>query len=264
MKRFACLITVILATFGGNAHAWVGGPFDGGLHSSTLSRNSIFQAVLSFENGSGYVYFSPTQALTGDDINNTANVDGRAGIRNRSVLYYKGITYVGSAFGVNDDEARYVQGSLNATSELSFSSQTTNAQGQGANQTTTSSVSTTIVNSSRSFLVNGNFEAKVYQTSPSYRFRGEGQLAFISPNGTDAVAGLAFNAYSGLIDAIISAVANAAVGANFNPAVFTQAQIAINEALNDLPALLAGAGVDSTFDSAQKIKVKVSGTRRYL
>lgn len=265
MKRFFAPLALLLSAFSTNVMAFSGGPFDNGFQSAALERNSIYQATLNFTNGSGFAYFSPTAQLVSPDPTTVTGLDSRGSIRNRVVLYYKGISYVGSAFGEVDAEARNVQCTFNASSELSYQA---TQQSQQSNlftfAQTSSSVATNIVSSNRSYTVNGNFQAKVTQTAPTFRFKGTGEVAFLSPNGKDSVAGVAFNGYSGLINAIVTAVGNATVGANFSAAVFQQAQAAINSALADLPTQLSGAGIDVTFRNAQVHHLSVVGTRRYL
>ncbi len=265
MKKFILPIILAVTALSGQAFGWVGGPFDNGFHSASLERNSIYQAVLSMKNGNGYCYFSPTQQLVPEGASATAIYDFRGNTRNRSVIYYKGITYVGSAMGMVDGEARYLQCDINATSELGFQASTTTTQNNLFNQQqTVASVQTTIVNSNRSFTLNGSWTAKAYQTAPSFRFRGTGELVFLAPTSVDSVAGLAYTAYQGLINAIITFVASSQVTTGFNPALFTQAQTAINDALAGLTPYLGLGGVDSTYDNAKKVFIRVNGTRRYL
>jgi hypothetical protein len=145
-----------------------------------------------------------------------------------------------------------------------------NQQNNQANQANTNvtqqssavSVATAILSNNRGFLANGQWEAKMNKMSPTRRFFGRGELVFLSPSGADAVAGLAYTGYSGLIAAIVQAVGG--LGGTFNPAIFTQAQNAIGAALTALPTFLAGAGLDSVQNSGDTVKVGVRGTLRYL
>ena len=277
MKRIFATIAVLLAGLNSSVFAFSGGPFDNGLQSATLDRGAFYQAILSFPNGNGYVYFSPVQDIAANGtITGTATtvggqlapVDTRGSTTNRSVLYYKGVTYVGSAFGTADYEARVISGSLNAASNASQSQLTSNTQNNANNPfsgtgsaANANAISTTLIANPFSFTVNGEFTAHIDRTSPTLRFSGTGELSFIAPNQTDAKAGLAYTGYSGLVNAIITAVGNANVGALFNAAVFTEAQKAIASAVAQLPALTS---IDGAYAAGQIQKMTLRGSRRYL
>lgn len=263
MKRYFLLVLLFLVADARQASALVGGPFDNGSHSAEL-ENGIYQAVMTFKNGNGFCYFHPEADIVPEDPNNLLAYQGRGTKQNRAVLYYKGISYVGSAFGMADPESRYIQCTINGGSDLGFSvSQTnTNNNNSGGVNTSGASVSDVVVRNDRGFTVNGNWEAKIRDTSPTLKFTGKGELVFIAPTGADSIAGLAYQGYSGLIGAIITAVGG--LNGSFNPAIFTQAQLAMDNALTALPAYLAGAGIDSTLDNGDTVKIKVRGTFRYL
>jgi len=259
MKRYFLLAVLFLAFDARQASALVGGPFDNGSHSSQL-ENGLYQAVMTMRNGNGFCYFHPEADIVPEDPSNLLSYQGRGTKQNRAIIYYKGITYVGSAFGMADPESRYIQCSINGGSDLGFSvSQVANnAAGVAVSG---ASVSDVVVRNDRGFTVNGNWEAKIRDTSPTLKFSGKGELVFIAPTGADSIAGLAYQGYSGLIGAIINAVGG--LSGSFNPAIFTQAQLAIDNALTALPAYLAGAGVDSTLQNGDQVRIKVRGTFRY-
>jgi len=268
MKRLFASFVVALTAFGSPVFAATGGPFDNGFNSNSLNNNSLYQATLSFSNGSGFCYFSPTAAIVSPDPTVPAT-NPRGTIMNRMVMYYKGVTYIGSALGTGDQEARIVTCDLNGGTEASSITSTTsnNSNFFGSSSTgssNSSALTATVLSSSRSFTVNGNFTADVYQTAPTFRFKGTGQLAFLSPSSAGSVAGLAFTGISGLISSIVTAVGNANVGQNFDATVFTQAQAAVISLLNALPPLLVGASIDATFQGADIVTMTVEGTRRYL
>ena len=252
MNRIFAIIAVLATAFTGSASAFSGGPFDNGFQSLSLDRNSVYQAILSFANGSGYMYFLPdaniaangTTAGGATTLNGVGPVDTRGSETNRSVLYYKGITYVGSAFGTADLEARQIMGSINAGSNAAQSqltSQTGNNNGNPFSSTgaaaNANAISTTLIANPVSFIVNGQFNCHIDRTAPTLRFSGRGELAFIAPNQKDAQAGLAYTGFSGLVNSIITAVGNANVGVAFSATVFTQAEIAIQNAVAALPPL---------------------------
>ncbi len=271
MKRIILSLVLGCAALSTPAFAWVGGPYDNGFHSDALERNSIYQAALSLPNGSGYCYFSP-EALTAPEIAVSNTIfDARGSIRNRAVLYYKGVTYVGSAMGMVDGEARSIECEMNGSSELAIQSQAQNNQNNSINfaatNTAASSVLGNVVASNRSFTFNGSFQAKIYQTAPSLRFRGDGEVVFLSPTSSDSLAGLAFSSYSGLVSAILSFVGGSSVQPNTTGlgSIFTEAQAAIANILVDLKSnWLNQGGVQSTLDNGTRVLLSVKGTRRYL
>ncbi len=263
MKRIFASIAILLTAFNSSAFALAGGPFDNGTQANSLDGGAFYQAILSFGNGSGYCFFSPNANIAGDGIGSFP-VATRGTQLNRLVMYYKGLTYIGSAFGTVDHETRFVECSFNGntTSNQSATTNTTTTNGfQSSSASNPNAISTIILSNTVSFTVNGNFTAKIYQNAPTLRFRGKGELAFIAPSKADAQAGLAYSGFSGLINAIVTAVGNANVGANFNANVFTLAQLAIQNAVAAIPNLTS---IDSNFDSAQTRVLTVYGSRKYL
>jgi hypothetical protein len=271
MKRIIASLAIGFSALTGQAHAWVGGPFDNGWHSASF-ENGVYQAALTFKNGGGYSYFSPNQSIASDDASNPALIDQRGSRRNRAVLYYKGISYVGSAFGTADGEARDIQCTMNGTSESTYQTAASQQQTSAFTlaSTTSTALATTVVASSRSFTFNGHWEGKIWQTSPSLRFTGKGELSFLSPGGTDAIAGLAFSGFSGLVSAIVTAVGNAQPGVLFPADFFSDAGDAMSDLLTemadpttDVGAIIRQSGIDATYDNAEVVKMKVTGTRRF-
>ncbi len=267
MKRIIASLVIGMSALSGQAFAWVGGPFDNGFHSAALEQNSIYQATLSFKNGSGFCYFQPNASVVPENTGTTTYAT-RGASNNRSVLYYKGITYFGNCFGFVDGEARFIQANFNASSEASTETSSISG-GTSATQTTLNpSVYSNITASGKSFTANGAFVGKISQTAPSLRFHGQGEISFLTPNGADSINTLAYQGYSGLIGAIISFVGNSRVtdaDAIDYSTIFGGAQQAINDALVDLrDNFLSTGGIDQTFGEAEVIKLNVSGTRRYL
>lgn len=267
MKRILLSLSLGLTFLSTPASAWVGGPFDNGFHSASQEQGAVYHGSISMNNGSGYFYMSPSQELTTEQCKTAW--DFTASLKNRSVVYYKGITYIGSCFGNVDGDAKRVEGFMNGSSESGLTV-TTAHQSTGFFSTSTlqTSVSNTIVQSNRNFVFNGNFVANVYQTAPSSRFRGNGEMVFLSQTSRSALANLTFNSYQGLINAIISfvgSVSSVTTGAG-GFTLFTDAQDAIGNALNTLEAspYLGLSGVDNTYQDSEQRKIRVTGTRRYF
>ena len=263
MKRFFALSLIGLTALTQQASAIVGGPFDNGYPSAALENGAVYQAAMTFKNGNGYCYFSPEQEPVPEDGTNILQYDRRTSMRNRAIVYYKGISYVGSAFGMADLEARYVQCVMNGASEFGYSS--TAGTSTTAGTTTTATASTTIVQSQRSFVFNGSWEAKIKQSSPTMRFYGKGEMTFITQLGPDAVSTLRFSAAELLINSIAALVASLAEGNDtVDPAIFSAAQTAIDNVLNNLESNLSVGALDQAQDFGDVVKMKVRGTLRYL
>lgn len=268
MKRIIVSLVIGLSAMSSSAFALVGGPFDNGFHGGALdSANAIYQANFSMLNGTGFCYFSPEAIISNIGSATAATTfDNRGSMKNRSVVYYKGVTYVGSAFGSVDAETRHVEAEMNGTSELTLTvTNTTQQSGFFTSSQSSSSVQGTVVASNRGFAFNGAFTAQIYRTAPTLRFKGNGELLFLAPTSPDSVAGLAYNAYSGLIDAIITFIAGSRVQPNVTlTGIFTDAQNAINNALGGLTPYLNLGGINSTLQNGKKALIRVTGTRRYL
>lgn len=245
-----------------------------------MERNGYYQCTFSFQNGTGYGVFTPDAQLSGGLIGQ-AGAGGGAGQAafydrgtlytqnsfdiqrnaNRSVFYYKGITYVGGCFGMPDIEQRTINGTCNATSDdaVTTTQASTGGGGAGASLQNTS----TIVQNNTGFILNCGWEGRITRTRPTLRFKGKGELSVLSPTGNASITNLAFQAYQGLIQAIIQSTSNltgVAAGAGF-----TAAQGAIDDALTSLEnRVTQGSGTDPTFEEADVLPLKVTGSRRFF
>jgi hypothetical protein len=271
MTRIFSLLTIsTLALIGssGQALALAGGPFDNGLPSGTLEypQNGYYAATMKFKNGNGYCYFNPSQVLVSEDQSTPTAFSARGTSRNRSVLYYRGVSYVGAALGMTDPGAGVIQCTINASSEASFQVQ---QQQQNANffnfTASTVSVANQLVASNRNFTANGNWEGVLNRRNSQLRFTGKGELAFLAPNGADALANIALSSYTNFIGAINSfyaGITQLPAGTNFLD-FFLGGQQAIDNALARIPTYLTAAGLDSADQNSQKVKVRVRGSFRY-
>lgn len=285
MKKIFLTLSTLALLSSGKAWALSGGPFDNGDPGGLLlERGSFYQCQFSFKNGNGYGLFTPDAQIFGGlpggtagggsgsaagqtafysqgsfYTNNSFDVQRNA---NRSVFYYKGVTYVGGCFGMPDIEARTINGTCNATSDAAVSTTQSNASGNTASSVSVGSV---IVQNNTGFTLNCGWEGKIYRTKPTLRFRGKGELSVLSPTGNASVTNLAFQSYQGLIGAIISSVSNSGGQTGFNPATYTAAQDAIADVLVSLrDQINTAGGTDATYGEADVTPVLVSGTRRYF
>ena len=291
MKKIFSLIQLAVLSAGSSAFAIVGGPFDNGDYSILLERSGYYQSSYSFKNGSGYSLWSPdniqgavTQGQTvTQNIGTGSLFTPSTGNANRTVLYYKGVTYFGGAFGEVDVEARRISGYANASSEFTATVSTNQQQNNiFFGQTNVSQTnSTNVVASGRSYVANVNWQGKITASQPQLRFSGKGEIAIISPTGQSAIAGLAYSGYSQLISSIAASVAQSGngdlsvgFGAGTDPAVaqaildglspYTSASRAIQNALTALTPYLTGSGPSSSYEESEVVKMKVSGYRRFF
>jgi hypothetical protein len=174
---------------------------------------------------------------------------------NRSVFYFKGVTYVGGCFGFVDTQARDVQGTCNASSNEEITQQTLSQNNGGLiNASQTATTQQPLVINAEGNILNIGWTGKIIDTRPNLRFRGKGEMTVVE-TGRD-VKQLASTAYSGLLDAIVSSVSNSTGTPNY-----TAAQQAIDDALSSLQAILAGP--DSVTET-DVVSVRVTGNRRYF
>ena len=281
MKKIFLLIQFAALTAGVNAFAIAGGPFDNGSYSTLMERNGFYQTSFSLKNGSGYSIFTADNQvgtlIEGNTLtpnvgsgslmtqsNLTGLVDHNA---NRSVLYYKGVTYLGSAMGEVDFEGRKIHGTSNLSSEVVGVQQSSQVQGLFIGQTSnTVTDSGSVVANGRSYVANVDWSADITDTAPQVRWTGEGELVIMSPNGRETIAGLAYNGYSGLISSINTAVSSQGSTAIFgiDVGLFADAQTAINNALGALSPFLTGTGPQNSLDEAESAKITVTGYLRYF
>ena len=249
---------------GTQAFAWVGGPFDGGDYSATLDNEGIYQASLRYQNGSGYVQWgnnvdlgpSVTSGASGGGGSNTTTNSSVGSYLNRCVLYYKGITFFGTASGMVDMDRREVTCVTNGQSEVTLSDQSsTNTQGSfflfGSSNSVNSSTSV-VNNGGRGFVANTNFVAKITKTYPEVRFSGNGELTILSPDVQSILSQLAQTVAEGLSEIEIpedSVVIIDPFGFLTDP---------------EFLAAITPQNIDEVQENAETIKMKVFGSRRFF
>jgi hypothetical protein len=280
MKNIFLTIASVALMSNSNVWALAGGAFDNGDPGGLLmERGGFYQCQFSFRNGNGYGIFTPDSFLGGNlpSTNQTGSTSSQqTGIfnrgslytpnsgnalghnANRSVFYFKGVSYVGGCFGFVDIHARQVEGVCNGSSNETITQQTL-SQNTGGLINASQSTATTqpLVINSKGNILNLGWTGKVTSTRPNLRFRGKGELT-VEQTGRD-VKQLATTGYSNLIDAIVQSVSNS----TNPPPNYTTAQTAVDAALTRLNAILK----DPTFDSGsppESLPVRVTGNRRFF
>jgi hypothetical protein len=273
MKKIFLTIQFAALMAGLPAFALVGGPFDNGDYSILNERNGYYQSSFTFKNGNGYAIWTADN-LQGTVVQGgslTPNVSTGSLITpapqgshnaNRSVFYYKGVTYFGSAMGQVDMEARSISGYCNANSEYETANAQAASGGQFALLATTVTNTSTVVASGRSYIANANWTGKITSTTPQVRFTGDGELVIIAPSGTETIAGLAYNAFQGLLDSIVASVAASGQSIfGVTPGLYADAQAAISGALSGTGAIAATpATITPVFTYSQAIGPDPDGT----
>ena len=222
MKKIFSLIPLALLSSSMSAHALIGGPFDNGDYGILMERAAFYQTTFTFKNGNGYAIWTADNQIGSLSQGQTVRPNIGAGSLitaasgsalgshngNRSVFYYLGVVYFGGAMGSVDVQSRMIDGTCNAQSDVT-NQQSQNTQNQGFfGGNTTSLISSAVVTSNRSYVLNANWRGKITKTAPQFRFAGKGELVIIAPNGNETLAGLAYQGYSGLIDAIVQSVSS--------------------------------------------------------
>jgi len=288
MKKIFLTIASVALMSNSNVWALAGGPFDNGDPGGLLmERGGFYQCQFSYRNGNGYGIFTPDSYLGGNlpNANQSAGSSsqqlgvfsrgslytpnsGGAALghnANRSVFYYKGLTYVGGCFGFVDTHSREVQGTCNASSNESITQQTLSQNTGGLiNAAQAATTSQSLVINTAGFVINVGWTGKIINTRPNLRFRGKGELTVVSPSSESALSTLAYQAYSGLIDAIIQSTSNLTTPALSGTVDYTESSRAIQLALEDLSTYLGAGGPDDIYNDADKYPVRVTGNRRFF
>ncbi len=257
MKRISLLLASLTLGVASTASALVGGPFDNGDYSALLDNSGVYQAAFRFENGSGFAQFGTNVDIaTFVDINST----GGTGLRgstfsylNRSIIYYKGVTYLGTAFGTVDHASKRIEGVTNGNSDVR-----TNSQSGGNNQNNSQSLAaatTSLLNNGGvGFPCNTRWRAKITATKPIVRFSGTGELTVINPS-LDQVA------YAAIV-ALLTGSQNASTSGQ-TLSVAAQMQQLIN-AVTDPNASSVIPSADKIADTSDVVPMTVFGSRQFF
>ncbi|HEY2573502.1 MAG TPA: hypothetical protein VGH65_05505 [Verrucomicrobiaceae bacterium] len=261
LKKIQTLFVFALA-FPAASQAFNGGPFDNADNSSTFDSAGIYQYAMRFQNGSGFAQWGPNVALSpnvNQGAGNATNTVLTLGTPlNRSVIYYKGVTFVGNATGMVDQERGKITGITNSYTSLT-SSTSANSGGTAAQSVTASAV--VVDNGTISSTANTHFEGDIYQKSPILKFHGSGEIAVLNPSLSDSL----FSALTNLIGAIPQA---ATIGTGAGAAIN-----AINSAIQSLIGNTFGTGntnippvssADAIYNNADVAPMKVFGSRIFF
>jgi len=168
MRSTLTLIVAIVCFHGHPALALVGGPF--GFNDPQGNQTGIYQATIQLKNGSGICRFSEGQ-------------EAQISVFNTSSVFYKGIIYFGTCFGIVDKNAKRVTGQTNGRSD-GFQSTTTEEDVQSGLFTLTANQTTNTVDGldqGTSGVIgncNTSWTGKITDTAPILEFEAEGIAYF--------------------------------------------------------------------------------------
>ena len=185
MKKILMVLGLMALLPVGSSHALQGGPFD--FNTAGGMRGGVYQAMMIMPNGNGICRFSD-------------EVGGTIALFSDSVVYHKGIVYVGNAFGIVDLDSGHVSGITNGTS----------AGGQNStpignfNPDEPAAAGRAFSSSGGNVgICNTSFTGKVATAGASTRFYGKGEATFIGQldqpaltvdiDTTDTVGNTTFN-----------------------------------------------------------------------
>lgn len=243
LKKIHLLFGLMLA-MPAASHALSGGPFDNGDASGVFDDQGYYQVAFHFRNGLGFGQFGNNVGMIPTTGANSPTTKGT--VLNRSVLYYKGVTYVGTCFGMVDHARGLVTGVTNANSDVGA---TAVPSGNGT------ALSTVVVkNGGRNLVANTSWECRITQKQPILKFNGKGELAVLNPDSTAAIADLAtaivnnsnIQTLNGLATALSTPIPVAGGGTK------------------TLADILAGTTVDSTFTGAEVLPLTAFGERKFF
>lgn len=266
LKKIHLLLFAFALGLPAAGYGLVGGPWDNGDYSQLLDNSGIYQATLRFSNGQGFCQFgSNVNFATFRDLstasaglgNSTSLNSSNGSYLNRSLIYYKGVTYLGSCYGTSDMVNNVIEGITNGNSDVT-TQVTTNTGGIGASGAS-SSTTVLIANGDRAFTCNTAWSAKITSKKPVLKFSGKGQLTVLNPEANGAVNST-INAILGVISGIASIP--------FPPGP-TTAQIALiddlADAIDSLTDLsLPPENLQATLDASDHVPLTVFGTRKFF
>jgi len=287
LKKIQLLFAFALA-LPAASYGLVGGPWDNGDYNQILDESGIYQATLRFSNGQGMCQFGSNVDVT-NYIDLSLSAGGTAGgssssssrastysYLNRSIIYYKGVTYLGTCYGTSDMVNNVIDGFTNGSSDVSTTIQ--NNAGGGANQATQgtiSSVTTLVTNGARNFTCNTAWSAKIKSKKPVLKFQGKGQLTVLNPDGIAQVT-TAVNALLGSIGAL-PLPTNAATAVTFQNQVNgginainqintgqVTAPVTANPPIGSLADAIPKTTAELTEKNADQVPLTVYGIRKFF
>jgi hypothetical protein len=179
MKKILAALTLITFTTS-QTFAWTGGPWSGNTYDGNIS--GLFGGTMAMRDGNGIFRFTATETA-------------QLGAFNSSMIYYRGITYLGSCQAQVDFEFRTVSGITNGSAynrnNRPAQQQATPLNENDPSYTPGTQPGTQTINTAAGSITkpggtndgpvgiaNSSWKGKLTSTRPSVRFKASGQAAF--------------------------------------------------------------------------------------
>jgi hypothetical protein len=257
-------------SFSASAFALVGGPFDNGDYSELMDQNGVYQWTASMPDGMGEGQFNDSVsvgATVTSSSSSTASTTNNAigSVQDRSIFYYKGVTFFGQCFGIVDLSQKTISCITNGSSQVTIAN-----TGSSSSSTTTTGASTSGISASSTVLNNGNlgfvanstWNGNITETNPTLVFHGTGQFTVISPNAQNIVSGLAQTIVSG------NSSTSSSGGTGLTLITISPANaIASALAVLSTPAFqtaITPENLDEVQQQSDQVGIDVTGTRKYF
>jgi hypothetical protein len=279
MLRKNHFLFALVMSFSASAFALVGGPFDNGDYSQLLDDQGVYQASFTMTNGLGFAQFGSNVSL-GPSISTSGGSGGSTSqttnstigtILNRSVIYYKGLTYFGMATGMVDLEHKTITGITNGTSDVTLN-QSSSSNGGNVIFGTSSNVNAStnvITNGGLGYTCNTAWNGVVTESTNDLTFHGDGTLTVLNPDLSSQI----FQALSNLIAAIPQAatqnqLTSLSVTGNLNNAFSLTPVGQIVQGINVLLTLNTTSNniptTQTILDNSDTVPIHVSGSRKFF
>jgi hypothetical protein len=249
MKRFSLILASLVLLLGGKASAFVGGPFDNGDFSSLLDNSGVYQVAFRFSNGSGFAQFGnnvDTTTFSAQTGGAATTITATFSVLNRSMFYYKGVSYLGTCYGMVDHERKFVQGVTNGNSDQLTTTALNPLPSTGGNPGAVVNATQTLnSNGNIGLTCNSEFVCKITKSYPVLRFNGTGEVTIINPSQGATI-------YSELAAGLTSLVSPTSVTPPLNNP--TQPSSAAIQAYSAAVIALLNASSSSEAISAEQIR----------
>jgi len=257
MFRKNHILLALVLSFSASAHALTGGPFDNGDYSQLLDQNGVYQWTAYFSNGIGQGQFQsgvslgPSISSSGTSGSSQQTTNSNIGtISERSMFYFKGVTFFGGCFGLVDLSSKTISCVTNGQSEVSLSQTSTSATTATVIGTATNVNATTNVvnNGNVGFVANSEWSGKIDSTNPTLKFTGTGQLTVLSPSVQPLLSNLA------------QQIITAGAGTSGSSTAASLNVLSTTAFLNNVTPLT----LTQVSDQSESVDMTVSGVRKFF
>ncbi|CAN5152895.1 hypothetical protein BH23VER1_BH23VER1_37580 [soil metagenome] len=245
MRKALTLVSTLLALGAHSASAHVGGPFSFNDHGG--NQSGVYQAVITMKNGNGACRFSEGQ-------------EPQISIQSTSIIFFRGIVYAGTCFGIVDKNAKYVQGTTNGRSNVSSTSSSNALDNIGSGNFLFLGDTAGLSSESQAIgvqsgaggnigICNTSWTGKVTDTSPIVEFRAKGVAYFFGELDAQVVVTSTIANTREVNNDIVDAIASIAASLTGGAILSSFNDISIDELIN-LVDLSTASGTASSSANA--------------